>query len=263
MTEHFPPKHPDEVFDYKFDLTAELDDGDEIDAVVSSVIVAGAIGGAPAITGNSATVFVSGGTRGELITLEGLFKTVGGRTFRKLGVIPFGEPLTLAQAKAHLRVDGDDEDQLIADYIRVARQYVEDATGHVLVRRTFREERTSFGPFLELYRQPVISGTVQVSYEDSAGDELEYADALFRGPSRVYPARTGYWPTLHPHSRVFVTYEAGYAEHAVPNRMLQAMRLLIGDLYRNRDTVTVGTIANPTPMTTTVESLLAPYRALV
>jgi len=51
---------------------------------------------------------------------------------------PALEPITLDYAKVFLRVDNDDEDALIADLIRAARERVEALTNSALISRPRR-----------------------------------------------------------------------------------------------------------------------------
>src|SRR6478609_7383548 len=50
---------------------------------------------------------------------------------------PTLEPLSLLQAKAHLRVDITDDDVMIGSYITAARQFVEDICGICLVKQSW------------------------------------------------------------------------------------------------------------------------------
>lgn len=51
---------------------------------------------------------------------------------------PLVEPITLSEAKAHLRVESDHEDSLILDLIKVARQELERQTGLCLIDQSWR-----------------------------------------------------------------------------------------------------------------------------
>ncbi len=51
---------------------------------------------------------------------------------------PSAEPLTLAQVKAHLRVEHTDEDGLLSGLISIARQFLEAETGLCLMRQRLR-----------------------------------------------------------------------------------------------------------------------------
>ena len=57
-----------------------------------------------------------------------------------------------------------------------------------------------------------------------------------------------------------VTFKAGYA--SVPAPLVSAILLMVGDLYANRETAVTGTVAFALPMSTTVQALIAPYRAV-
>ena len=53
-------------------------------------------------------------------------------------VDPVAEPVTLAEAKAFLRLTGTSEDELVAGLIRAAREDVERSTGLALIAQTWR-----------------------------------------------------------------------------------------------------------------------------
>ena len=62
---------------------------------------------------------------------------------------PAGEPISLAEAKLHLRVDGGDDDPLIGSLITAARQAAETITGRQLMTARWRLVLDAFpGPLL-------------------------------------------------------------------------------------------------------------------
>ena len=52
---------------------------------------------------------------------------------------PATEPLTLTEAKEHLRVDGTDEDTLITSIITVARKLCENYTNRAFITQTWTQ----------------------------------------------------------------------------------------------------------------------------
>jgi uncharacterized phiE125 gp8 family phage protein len=56
----------------------------------------------------------------------------------QLVTAPAGEPITLLEAKQHLRVDVDDDDALIGSLITAARQAAETLTGRQLMTARWR-----------------------------------------------------------------------------------------------------------------------------
>jgi uncharacterized phiE125 gp8 family phage protein len=78
---------------------------------------------------------------------------------------------------------------------------------------------------------------------------------------RIAPRNGFAWPTpAKKLGAVQVEFVAGYGgPELVPQPVMQAMRLLVGHWYENREAVNVGNIVNAYPMA--VSMLLADYRA--
>jgi len=180
------------------------------------------------------------------------------------GALPGEEPVTLDEIKLHLDVARDDQDEMLGSMIMAAREWVENYTGLILVKRTVSQAFDSFGAVCDLYAWPVAAGSsVIVEYADSTGAEQAIADArlnTLRRPARVYPAFGASWPTAFNGS-VSVTVEAGYATPAdVPYALKAAIKIMVADFYANRESNIVGaTLAS----TGAVESLCAPYRMMI
>lgn len=150
------------------------------------------------------------------------------------------EPVSLATAKQHLRVFDTNEHALIETYIKAARQWVEEFTGHILSPRSFVQRFGSWGSYLTLYHLP-ITAISSITYDGvAAGDDqipfttFEYATGQY--PLLVYPEGT--FPTLRTNGYITVTYTAGYATVAeVPDALIQAILLLVGHFYTVRSGV--------------------------
>jgi len=181
---------------------------------------------------------------------------------------PTAEPLTVAEAKAHLRVDISDDDTLIGDYISAARQYAEGVTRRAFVEQTwdFTLDRFPVGA-IRLPIQPVSSVTY-VQYVDTAGatqtftegtspDVTKY-DVFTDGPrATIVPKYNLTWPDTRDHPGVVtVRFVAGYA--TFPEDLKQALKLLVGHQYENREAVIFG-FSTVQSLPLGVQSFLSPY----
>ena len=182
---------------------------------------------------------------------------------------PAAEPISTADAKAHLRVDLDDEDTLIASYVASARERVESETGRALINQTW-EARWSCFPgdgVLELPLPP-LSSVTSVKYVDPDGVEQtmpsgDYVVDRDVGPraqrSRVVLAESASWPgTKTQPNAVLVRFVAGYgaAATAVPALLIQAVRYFLATYYENRDTVVSGMATTATELPKSVQDAL-------
>jgi len=176
---------------------------------------------------------------------------------------PSGEPLTLAETKVHLRVDGATEDSLIGDLIRAARQYLEQATGLVLISRTFRLYLDDWpcGPVIQIAKGPVQSiETVTVC--DAAGlpQDLALADAILDGQAR--PARL-MLPTRPVIGRqingIEIDFTAGFGEAGtdIPDTLKRALLLHVALLYECRGAVSPD--SQPAAVPAGYDRLIAPF----
>ena len=80
---------------------------------------------------------------------------------------PLAEPVTLAELKAHLRIDATDEDELLEGLIRVARVHLERLTGTALMTQGFRLLLDDWpkGDVIQLMKTPVQSMDAILVYD--------------------------------------------------------------------------------------------------
>lgn len=183
---------------------------------------------------------------------------------------PEGDLITLDEAKAHLRVDFDDDDDYIQSLIDAAVAHVDGPAGwlgRALLTQTLELRCDEFGTCDIPLPFPPISEVVSIKYDDDDGAEQTVDDTVYRlvgQPSapRIALAYNEAWPTVRWQSEaVRIQYLAGYGEAAdVPKPIKQAVLLLIGHWYANREAVNVGTTVTELPMA--VKSLLFPYQIL-
>lgn len=174
-----------------------------------------------------------------------------------LGTAPASEPVTTAEAKSHLRVDISDDDSLIAALVAAARQAFEEINGRSLYTTTWKLVLDDWpsDPYIALPRPPLASVT-SVVYVDSDGNSTtwgasNYVVETLRTPGRIYLAEGVDWPSaaLRAASPITITYVAGWATTpAIPQRYKQAVLLLVGHWYENRESVVVGRIQGELPL---------------
>jgi len=152
------------------------------------------------------------------------------------------EPVTLVEAKAHLRVDVADDDTLITEQIGVAREFAEHYTGRALAPQTLELALDAFpSRSIALQGVPVTSIT-SIKYKDAEGVEqtvsaADYSLNDYGITASVELAAGTEWPVTQVASNaVKVRYVAGYT--AAPKAVKAAMLLLVGHLYENRQEAT-------------------------
>lgn len=177
---------------------------------------------------------------------------------------PAVEPITLGEARAHLRITATDEDWLIQAYIIAARRRAEDITNRRFITQTLDWHLDFFpGWGLELPFGKLQSIT-SVKYVDTAGvqqtlDSSKYLVDAKSDPGRLTPAYGEVWPsTREQMNAVTIRFVCGYGlADAVPWEIRAAMLLMIGHLYNNREDVTD---FQSFMLPNGAEALLAPYR---
>jgi uncharacterized phiE125 gp8 family phage protein len=162
---------------------------------------------------------------------------------------PGEEPITLDEAKLHLRVDVTAEDTLINGLIIAARQAAEQATGRALMQQTWELALDCFPDEIRL-QMPPLQSVSSVKYLDQDGvlqtlATSEYLVNDYKEPARIVLAYGKSWPsTRDQENAVLVRFVAGYADaDAVPQEIKQWMLMLIGSMYANRERETVGSAA--------------------
>lgn len=174
----------------------------------------------------------------------------------RLITAPTTEPVTLAEAKLHLRVDIADEDSLISMLISAARKNCEHILGRSLMPQTWEKILNDFplNDGIELLNPSIISVT-SIKYIDAlTANEATLASNQYvldkdSEPGWVKPATGIVWPaTLPVANAVRVRYVAGYADAAsVPQDIKAWLLLSIATLYAQREVVVTGTIVQDIP----------------
>lgn len=179
---------------------------------------------------------------------------------------PANDPVDLASAKQHCRVDHDDDDALIGSLISAAAQYLDRPSGilgRAVMSQVWKLELADWPQNIALPIEPVQS--VAVTYTDAAGAEQTLSPDLYL--LSAWPSYATEWRFVPDATRpildgsvypVQFTITAGYANAAaVPQPLKTAMLMLVAHWYRTRETSVMGSVTE-TPMA--FNALIAPYR---
>ena len=176
---------------------------------------------------------------------------------------PGAEPISPAELKAHLRIDGDDEDDLLVSLVRVARNHLERTAGLALISQGWRLylDRWPEAGIVEIGRGPVLSIAVVRAYDElGAESEIPLTGHVLDGACR--PARL--WLRTRPEARqaingVEVDFTAGFGEAGedVPDTLKRAMLIHAAHMYEFRGAVPVE--MQPASVPDGYDRLVAPY----
>lgn len=160
----------------------------------------------------------------------------------KVTTKPVKEIYTLQEVKDYLRVDDNAEDTLISTLITASREAAENYLNQALISQTITEKLDRLvDSTIYLSVSPLISVT-SFEYKDSQDTtqtfpSSKYVVDTFQEPARIKLAYSQSWPTTYGNiNDVTITYTAGYDTEpsGVPANIKQAILLMIGDAYDNR-----------------------------
>lgn len=168
---------------------------------------------------------------------------------------PASEPITLNEAKLHLRESENDQDALVLTLIKAARRYAENYTRRVFVERTMELtlDHWPAGHIISVPTPPLQSVS-WIKYIDFAGnlqtlDSSLYVVDAYQEPARIQPAYLETWPDIRggDFNSIQVRYVAGYASGSpsdyrtgLPEELKAWMKTRVADLYENRESVSIG-----------------------
>lgn len=179
---------------------------------------------------------------------------------------PAAEPVTVAEAKAHLRIDHNAEDVLIGSLILTSRLHIEAALGLALISQGWRlllDRWPSRGSVRVPLRPMIGVGEVRVRAADGAPTVVpasDYVVDLESAEPRIARAAAS-WPepgrAVHG---IEIDFTAGFGAAAsdVPAPIRQAVLLLVAHWYEHRDPIEIGSDATVIPHG--ISEMLAPWR---
>lgn len=179
------------------------------------------------------------------------------------------EPVTKAQAKAHLRLETGftTDDELLDRLIGAARRHGEMKTGAAFVESTWERKLDKFPSVtphnpraaIELGRHPVLLvGSVKYTDTDGneqtlvAGTDFEVVIEGTLATGKVAPAYGASWPTCRDVPQaVVVEFTAGWAvvesASTTPEDLQSWVLLKVGTMYENREAMVLGAVIARVP----------------
>jgi uncharacterized phiE125 gp8 family phage protein len=180
-------------------------------------------------------------------------------------VDPPVEPVTLADAKAHLRLDGTADDDFLTGLIRAARQEVEQATGVALIEQSWRLVLDCWpGDGTVLLKVHPLRAVLSVTLYGSEGEASVLAPENYQVDALSRPARIHFEtapPALRAMNGIEIDFSAGFGEAGtdVPDLLKRAILLLVAHWYEFR--TGFGPADQPVSYPAGYDRLVAGYRA--
>ncbi len=159
---------------------------------------------------------------------------------------PTVEPITTRDIKDHLRIDTDVdlEAEELKEYVSAARSWCELFQNRAYITQTWDWALDGWPHSPFSIPLPVLQSITSIKYFDTDETEATFASSNYQvdiisEPGRVSLGWNKTYPstTLRPINGVIIQFVAGYgnAESDVPNNIKQAIRLLVGHMYENRE----------------------------
>lgn len=153
----------------------------------------------------------------------------------------------LATVKQHCRIDISDDDALLDQYQLAAIDHIERETGGKVLEQIVRVTMDAFDPYRALLLPTSPVRTIEnVKYIDTAGAlqtlaSTEYVAVMGQVVTRLEPVTT--WPSADKRiGAVRIECGVGWVAAAMPATIKQAVLLLVGHWYLNREAA--GTVAS-------------------
>lgn len=174
---------------------------------------------------------------------------------------PSIEPVSVVEAREHLRLDDDVDESLVFSLILTARQWAENYTGRSFINRTmqmyldgFSEKDTplwegtrtgihitNYENYIEIVSAPV-SAVSSIKYYDDSNTQSTWATTNYyvdtiREPARISLTDTGVFPTdLRKANGLEINYTAGYGANRtdVPEAIRVAIMQYMTFMYEHR-----------------------------
>lgn len=165
---------------------------------------------------------------------------------------PATSPVSLDEAKAHLRVDHDDDNSVITGFILAAVSHLDGqgVLGRAIITQTWAQWVSQSPGWVRL-TVGTFQSLTSVQYYDADNSiqtaTLSHFETRLDGDFVwVKPKADHTWPLAYNRNdAIKLTYVAGYGDAAddVPQSIRQSIMLMVGHWYDNREATTVGKVS--------------------
>ena len=172
----------------------------------------------------------------------------------ELVTAPSTSPVTLAEAKSQLRVDFSDDDTLIQRLIDTATSFMDaqGVLGRAMIQQTWAQWLSPNPNQIVYFAMSPFISLVSIHYYNSANSLTAATDSNFevlgtKNEKTISPKTDYSWPTTYERSdAIKLTFHAGYGSAItnVPQSVRQAMLLLVGHWYENREQTVMNRLEN-------------------
>jgi len=187
-----------------------------------------------------------------------------------LATAPASVAVSTSAAKTHLRVGFSDDDTYIAALVSVATAALENETNRKFITQTWDWYQDRFSGASIRLPFGSLQSVTSVKYTESDDTESTVATTVYdvvtwEDPGRVTLAYNQQWPTatLRAAGGVVTRFVCGYGDaEDIPAPLIQALKLTIGHLYENRESVVVGQGLTAIELPQAAKALAFPYRIM-
>ena len=170
------------------------------------------------------------------------------------------------ELKTHLKITYNDEDNYIGSLEKAAVRSIEEFLNNFLLSTQLVQYGTVFNDLNILYKGPGETEEITVSYKSggswvswgNANNNIEYVNKA--NPPRIYLLESTTLPTTDDIFQAWkAEYFVGYASaSAIPQPIIQAIKITVADMYENRQSVIVGKTVSEIPRT--AQFLINPFK---
>ncbi len=156
----------------------------------------------------------------------------------KLISAPASAPVSVNELKDHLRIETNEEDVLLSDYIDAATELAEGETGNKFVFQTWEIALNSFDSEIELPLRP-LSSISSITYIDQDGVEQTLSPLIYKVDDysfrpRITLAWQQSWPSVRNEENA-IKIRGVFGKSIPEKRIQQAIQLICGEWYDNRE----------------------------